>query len=245
MADCYVYFIQAGTGYIKIGSTTDVKRRMCSLQTANAEQLNLLGVMKGSTAKEKSIHDRFKHLRVRGEWFRPGDDLLAFIRESKSPTSRKKSFSPVIHPMDNTVYFRIGDQVLWQGKPAYVVGLDFKSYDYEVGYDLLTEAGYVTYNHSYSEIQTIDGHDHDPEQIYKVNPADHDWRNLRELQMFGREGKTSYLLGEIALLPGCSSLYACLIQPPQVKEKLREIEAVQQQKLLDRNYEVYHNAKNH
>jgi hypothetical protein len=33
--------------------------------------------------REAELHQRFRHLHVRGEWFRPGPDLLAFIGQVK------------------------------------------------------------------------------------------------------------------------------------------------------------------
>ena len=33
---------------------------------------------------EKLLHERFGHLRMSGEWFQPGNDLLAYLEELKS-----------------------------------------------------------------------------------------------------------------------------------------------------------------
>lgn len=80
-----IYFIQRGDehGAIKIGWTwTDPMKRLHTLQHANDETLTLLGYFPGSCGDEAALHERFAHLRIRGEWFRPDDDLLAFIRDS-------------------------------------------------------------------------------------------------------------------------------------------------------------------
>lgn len=71
-----VYFIGAEGGPIKIGKATDVKKRLSSHQTSNPEALRVYGVMRGD---ESAIHQKFEHLRLRGEWFRREPELLAFI----------------------------------------------------------------------------------------------------------------------------------------------------------------------
>ena len=41
-------------------------------------------MMDGGAEKERELHERFAHLRIKGEWFWPGEELLHFIRESAS-----------------------------------------------------------------------------------------------------------------------------------------------------------------
>ncbi len=65
---------------VKIGTATDVGRRMASLQTASPVPLKLLGVMKGGAPLEQQIHEQFRDLRVRGEWYRLTDELRDLIR---------------------------------------------------------------------------------------------------------------------------------------------------------------------
>lgn len=77
----HVYFIQQGdSGAIKIGCSKNPSQRLAGLQTGHSEPLRLLTCAVGSQAQERALHDRFAHLRVSGEWFRPADDLLAYIR---------------------------------------------------------------------------------------------------------------------------------------------------------------------
>lgn len=78
-----VYFIQQGAdGPIKIGVTVDVEKRRRVLQTGSAQTLVLLSTIKGTEKQEAELHRRFKHLRLRGEWFRPEPELLAYIAET-------------------------------------------------------------------------------------------------------------------------------------------------------------------
>lgn len=78
----WVYFIQCGPyddDPIKIGVADDVPARLAQLQTASPWPLRLLGFIRGDFDEEGALHDRFRHLHVRGEWFEGAPELLAFI----------------------------------------------------------------------------------------------------------------------------------------------------------------------
>jgi hypothetical protein len=76
----HVYFIQAGIdGPIKVGMSRDPARRLITLQGANPAELTLLAVVEGNRDDERAIHERFSDCRIRGEWFEPTPELLAFI----------------------------------------------------------------------------------------------------------------------------------------------------------------------
>jgi hypothetical protein len=82
----WVYFIQQGrTGPVKIGCSRAPMRRLRQLQTASAEKLVMLGTCPGRPMDEAKIHDMFRHLRERGEWFKPDPLLLHFIQEVTTP----------------------------------------------------------------------------------------------------------------------------------------------------------------
>lgn len=77
-----VYFIRSGDGGpIKIGVSEYPRRRMAGLQTDHYEQLILIGTVSGGYAREAKLHERFKHLNIRGEWFRAESDLVNAIKE--------------------------------------------------------------------------------------------------------------------------------------------------------------------
>lgn len=81
-----IYFVQmeCPTGFIKIGTATDVTQRMSGLRCASPYPVRLLRVLEGGPKEERGLHARFRHLCERNEWFRPGEDLLAFIaREAR------------------------------------------------------------------------------------------------------------------------------------------------------------------
>lgn len=65
---------------IKIGFTaTNIEKRLATLKVASWEDLVLLLVTDGGEDTEAQLHTRFKHLHLRGEWFRMGEDLMAHI----------------------------------------------------------------------------------------------------------------------------------------------------------------------
>lgn len=77
----FVYFIQAGgsDGAIKIGWADDVEKRRSDLQTANPEELRIIGVKAGVRDMEKALHRKLAPHRIRGEWFRAAPEVLAEI----------------------------------------------------------------------------------------------------------------------------------------------------------------------
>jgi integrase len=75
-----IYFIQnTRTKSIKVGYALDPEKRLRHLQVASADPLVLLGVVPGEVADEKRLQRKFMDHQERGEWFRPGADLVAFI----------------------------------------------------------------------------------------------------------------------------------------------------------------------
>jgi hypothetical protein len=98
-----IYFIAAASPpvAIKIGVTqrTTLSHRLRAIQTANHEEIILLGKiafdsgeepLRVAEAREQEIHRQFEHLRLRPvgtpgcEWFKPAPELLAFIEQNKN-----------------------------------------------------------------------------------------------------------------------------------------------------------------
>jgi Meiotically up-regulated gene 113 len=98
-----VYFAQdRATGLIKIGHTEgDVADRLKTLQTGCPGELVLLLVESGNHRDEKVLHARFALLRERGEWFRPGPELIFYLiacaRESGYQTGRSHGYQDGWH----------------------------------------------------------------------------------------------------------------------------------------------------
>jgi hypothetical protein len=79
---CWVYFIQGDDGGpVKIGRARDLFARLPKVQIGYPfGTLRYVGLLRGVGTTEWSLHQRFAHLRLRGEWFRPEPELLDFIR---------------------------------------------------------------------------------------------------------------------------------------------------------------------
>lgn len=76
-----IYFIQQGQdGPIKIGSSTQPFFRLNGLQSANPEQLHIIGIVTAAPYRcEAKLHKQFAEYRIRGEWFAPTSMLLDWI----------------------------------------------------------------------------------------------------------------------------------------------------------------------
>ena len=80
----FVYFIQGENGGpIKIGLSQDVKKRLYALQIGHPDNLVVLVDIPGDEVVELEMHKKFDDCRLRGEWFKPTDRLLAFIKSIK------------------------------------------------------------------------------------------------------------------------------------------------------------------
>lgn len=101
-----VYFVQSVSGGpIKIGYTSkNPLSRLQSLQTANPEILQLLGVQFGDTKLESDLWYRFRHAHIKAasnasfkrysrssEWFNPVPELLDYIRENAITLDKAKA----------------------------------------------------------------------------------------------------------------------------------------------------------
>jgi hypothetical protein len=79
-----IYFLQeSGMSAIKIGTSTNVSRRVRSLECGMPHELTLLTTMSGGHSMEALIHRFFGYARIRSEWFRPVPALLEYIAEIK------------------------------------------------------------------------------------------------------------------------------------------------------------------
>ena len=78
----FVYFVQCDDR-IKIGIARDPQRRLRTLQTGNAGELQLLAVVVGDMGLEGAIHAKFESSRIQGEWFVRSQELLEFVARLK------------------------------------------------------------------------------------------------------------------------------------------------------------------
>lgn len=84
-AKTYVYFAQCNgsRGPIKIGTATDVERRIAELAVGNPYGIKLLLAICAPAGIEKELHYHFGWARIRGEWFEATDRLLDLIDRLK------------------------------------------------------------------------------------------------------------------------------------------------------------------
>ena len=83
--DC-VYFIKAPiNSLIKIGTTSNLTKRLRDLRFMSPAPLEPMGYHEGDHAEERELHVMFRHARSHGEWFRPTPDVLDYIHHHAKP----------------------------------------------------------------------------------------------------------------------------------------------------------------
>lgn len=81
-----VYFIRRtgdATGLIKIGHTSNLSNRLSSFRMAIPEGIEILATCDGGPEVEKRLHALAAADRVKGEWFKPSDQLMSLIEVAK------------------------------------------------------------------------------------------------------------------------------------------------------------------
>ncbi len=73
-----VYFL-AGPDRIKVGYSSDMKRRVSQLRAVDMDELRVIGTISGSRALERVILRRLRPYRLRGEWYRDCDEVRAVM----------------------------------------------------------------------------------------------------------------------------------------------------------------------
>jgi hypothetical protein len=84
----FLYFIKVGDK-VKVGTSSDVNKRMKQIQTGNPDKVEKLAEFEGFAEKESGIHKELSDIHVRGEWFKFGDKIKWVI---DTLTQRKHEF---------------------------------------------------------------------------------------------------------------------------------------------------------
>lgn len=80
----FIYFIQGENGGpIKIGFTENISKRLKGLQTGHCDNLVVLATFPGKMQNEKDLHSKYGEIRLRGEWFKPTEELIKYIKTLK------------------------------------------------------------------------------------------------------------------------------------------------------------------
>lgn len=70
MSQTYIYVIKSKErDEFKVGISAEPVKRLASLQTARADELELLYTFPGTMETESVLHDLLAEFRIRGEWF--------------------------------------------------------------------------------------------------------------------------------------------------------------------------------
>ena len=93
MSALSIYFVQAESGPIKIGTSEFPTTRFTTLQVANFERLTMLTFGKSRKNEEARLHERFSESCIRGEWFRPTPELIQFIDDFSKERGRPMPMS--------------------------------------------------------------------------------------------------------------------------------------------------------
>ncbi len=73
----YVYLISDDLGRVKIGHSRNPESRLKDLCNAAGRKLRLLSCRLGGQPLEYELHQRFKSLRLNGEWFADSAEIRA------------------------------------------------------------------------------------------------------------------------------------------------------------------------
>jgi hypothetical protein len=93
-----VYVIRSdksGQPLLKIGTTTDLHRRLNELRRRTQGTVTLLATWPGDDTLERQLHHLCRADLVAGEWFRPSDQVLALVARMRG---RQGAATPSLHP---------------------------------------------------------------------------------------------------------------------------------------------------
>jgi len=78
-----LYLISHGNEFLKIGVTSDIKRRLKEIRFANPNHINVLFFIENVYLLEKILHLRFDNYRINNEWFHYNESILEIFKTIK------------------------------------------------------------------------------------------------------------------------------------------------------------------
>ena len=92
--------------FIKIGRAVDPWERRRDLNCSSPYEVKLLRVERSDNdvRYEKVLHARFAHLKHRGEWFKPGPDLMEHIASLDADVEKYKQYAKRKRPKKLTAF---------------------------------------------------------------------------------------------------------------------------------------------
>lgn len=91
----FIYFITDGEA-LKIGFSGAPDQRLRDLQAASPRELRIMAKFHGKMSDEQALHQKFGHLRLRGEWFKDNGEIAEHIESlaAKKPDHPDFDFDP-------------------------------------------------------------------------------------------------------------------------------------------------------
>lgn len=80
--DSFVYFFKQGD-FVKIGWSRKWRQRLATLQRSTPNEIAVMAIYRGGIKMERGLHATFAEYRVRLEWFRDCDAIIAYISANK------------------------------------------------------------------------------------------------------------------------------------------------------------------
>jgi hypothetical protein len=88
----YVYVIADPFGNYKIGLTYNIQKRLDEFRTAMPYEPKIIKIIQCSNMKktEKYLHEKFKHKRIKGEWFNLSEKDIDMVQNNQFPIDIKE-----------------------------------------------------------------------------------------------------------------------------------------------------------
>lgn len=82
-----IYFIESA-GLVKVGQSSDPKRRILGLINSTGAAVRILAVAPGDWPREQHLHSLLAASRHHSEWFHPTNELVAWIHEARADSKK-------------------------------------------------------------------------------------------------------------------------------------------------------------
>lgn len=122
-----IYFIgNKQQDIVKIGYTQNsIQQRICTIQANSPYKMEVFGIVEGMKNIEQFIHDKFKHLHIRGEWYRISEEMLLWIEKPILPYIEETFISTRILSKDDNIIEQLYSQNLSIRQIALETGFTF------------------------------------------------------------------------------------------------------------------------
>jgi hypothetical protein len=73
-------YVVGFAGFVKIGWSTNLEKRIATIQQGVPDKLTIYGLFEGGIPEERFLHRRFREHRIRGEWFRNEGAVAEWVK---------------------------------------------------------------------------------------------------------------------------------------------------------------------